>query len=450
MKRTLSLSAIICIIFFNVCGGPYAMEAVIAAGPGLALLLIVLTPLLWSAPIALVCAELGSALPNEGGYYAWSKRTLGPMGAFCHGWWAWLFTIIDIGIYPSMFCDYLAYFIPEVGSEGNFWFRKAIMLAIVWGFVWINLRGTRVVGYFARVFTVLVISPFAILVIVSLYRAVFGDTARNPAAPFLASGLTLPAALGTTIPLIMWNFQGWDSISTLAGEMEHPRRDYPRGLLCAVGLVIATYGLPTLAVLLHVPHVAEDWHVGAWSTMAAIIGGHRLGELASAMGMVSALGLFAMLLLTYSRVPFAMACDGYFPSGLMRCNAAGVPSVALIVSGIAYSAIILALHEFETLAMASVTFYAGTISLEMLSFLVLRAREPHLPRPFRVPGGWIVACALCLMPVALAAIGATCLAMEVGVWNVIGIALVIMATGPLLYPLAKWFKRDAVVVDEAS
>ncbi len=450
MKRTLSLTAIISIIFFNVCGGPYAMEGVIAAGPGLAVTLIVLTPLLWSAPIALVCAELGAALPNEGGYYAWSKRTLGPLGAFCHGWWAWLFTIIDIGIYPSMFCDYLAYFLPEVGTEGNFWLRKTILLAIVWGFVGINLRGTRVMGNFARFFTILVASPFVVLVLVSVYRAMFGETARNPTAPFLAPGHSLPAALGTTIPLIMWNFQGWDSISTLAGEMEHPRRDYPRGLLCAAGLVVAMYGLPTLAVLLHVPHVAEEWSVGAWSTMAARVAGPWLGMWASAMGMVSALGLFAMLLLTYSRVPFAMACDGYFPRGLMHCNRAGVPSTALIVSGIAYSAVILALHEFETLAMASVTFYAGTISLEMLSFLLLRAREPQLPRPFRVPGGWPVACGLCLLPITLATIGATCLAMEQGVWNVIGIALVLMATGPLMYPIAAWCKRDAVVIDDIA
>ncbi len=450
MKRTLSLTAIVSIIFFNVCGGPYALEGVIAAGPGLALTLIVLTPLLWSAPIALVCAELGSALPNEGGYYAWSKRTLGPLGAFCHGWWAWLFTIVDIGIYPSMFCDYLAYFLPEIGTEGNFRLRKTIMLAIVWGFVGINLRGTRLVGNFARVFTILVISPFVLLILISVYRAVFGEAARNPAAPFLAQGLSLPAALGATIPLVMWNFQGWDSISTLAGEMEHPRRDYPRGLLCATVLVIAVYGLPTLAVFLHVPHIPEEWIIGAWSEMSARIAGPWLGMFVSAMGMVSALGLFAMLLLTYSRVPFAMACDGYFPRGLMRCNTAGVPATALIVSGIAYSMVILVLHEFETLAEASVTFYAGTISLEMLSFLVLRMREPQLPRPFRIPGGWIVAGGLCLLPLSLAAIGATCRAMEQGVWNVIGIAIVMMATGPLMYPIAAWCKRDAVIIDETT
>ena len=82
MKRSLSLSAIVSIIFFNVCGGAYAVEKILAAGPGFAVLLMLVTPLVWSVPIALVCAELGTAIPEEGGYYAWSKRALGPFGAF--------------------------------------------------------------------------------------------------------------------------------------------------------------------------------------------------------------------------------------------------------------------------------------------------------------------------------------------------------------------------------
>ena len=77
MKRNLSLLALVSVIFFNVCGGPYALENVLNAGPGLALLLIVATPVLWGLPVALVCAELGTAIPEEGGYYAWSKRLAG-------------------------------------------------------------------------------------------------------------------------------------------------------------------------------------------------------------------------------------------------------------------------------------------------------------------------------------------------------------------------------------
>ena len=447
MKRTLSLSAIISIIFFGVCGGPYAVEGVLAAGPGLALLLMVLTPLLWSTPIALVCAELGSALPNEGGYYAWSTRTLGQGGAFCHGMWAWLFTVVDIGIYPAMFCDYLAYFIPAVGGEGSFVLRKTIMLAIVWTFVVLNLLGTKVIANFTRAFVLLVLTPFVLLVGISVWRAMFGDVPRNPASPFLAPGLSLPAALGATIPLAMWNFQGWDSSSTLAGEMEHPRRDYPRGLFFTVILVVLTYSLPAIAVLLHVPFVAEEWDVGAWSMLAARVGGSELGMLVSAAGMVSALGLFSMLLFTYSRVPFAMSCDGYFPRAFGRTNRAGVPAVSLLFSGVAYSAVILCISDFDTLAEASVTFYAGTILLEMLSFLVLRYREPHLPRPFRVPGGWFVACLVSALPLTLAAIGATCRSLEQGVWNVVGLAVVLMLCSAATYPLARLFRREVVLID---
>ena len=98
MKRSLPLSAIVSIIFFNVSGGAYTLEEVLAIGPGLAILLLLVTPLIWSAPVALVCAELGTAIPEEGGYYAWSKRALGLFGSFCQGWWAWLYTFVDIGL----------------------------------------------------------------------------------------------------------------------------------------------------------------------------------------------------------------------------------------------------------------------------------------------------------------------------------------------------------------
>ena len=74
--------AIVSIIFFNVSGGAYVLEEVLAVGPGLAIALLLITPLIWSAPVALVCAELGAAIPEEGGYYAWSKRALGPFGSF--------------------------------------------------------------------------------------------------------------------------------------------------------------------------------------------------------------------------------------------------------------------------------------------------------------------------------------------------------------------------------
>lgn len=449
MKRALSLSAIVSIIFFNVCGGPFAIEEVIAVGPGLAVLLLIVTPLVWSAPVALISAELGTAIPEEGGYYAWSKRALGPFGAFCQGWWAWLYTFIDIGIYPTMFCDYLAYLHPEFGEDGNYWLRKGLMLAMIWSFVLLNVFGSRTIGGFAKVSFVLVMSPFVILAGVGLFRGLTQGFAFNPVLPLVTPGQTLGPALAAAIPIVLWNYMGWDSISTIAGEMDQPQRNYPRALLISVLLIAMVYAVPTVISLALLGTESFPWTTGAWSLAAKSIAGQKLATLTSAMGMVSAIGLYSALVLVYSRVPFVMGRDGYLPRVLMKTNRWDAPWVSLVVSGVLYSVVILMFRDVEELASADVTVYGAMLSLELLSFLVLRHREPNLPRPFRVVGGWPVAIMLCLLPLLCIGVAATLRVRQPaadggGLWNVVGLALAIMASGPLLYPLAAWWRRRAI------
>ena len=357
--------AIVSIIFFNVSGGTYALEDIIAAGPGLAVLLMVVTPIVWSAPVALICAELGTAIPEEGGYYAWSKRALGPFGSFCQGWWAWIYTFIDIGIYPTMFCDYLAYLAPEFGADGNYWLRKGLMIVMIWAFVLLNLFGSRTIGRFAESLFVLVMSPFVILVAVGLYVGLTRGFPLNPVTPLLATGGTLGPALAAAIPVVMWNYMGWDSISTIAGEMENPRRDYPRALLITILLIATIYIVPTVVTLALVGTDQFHWTTGSWSTAIGQIVGPRFGQFTSAMGMVSAIGMYSALVLVYSRVPFVMGRDGYLPKALMRTNRWDAPWVSLIVSGVVYTGVILMFRDVKELASADVTVYGAMMSLEL-------------------------------------------------------------------------------------
>jgi amino acid transporter len=440
VKRNLSLLALVSVIFFNVCGGPYALEPVLNAGPGLALTFLVLTPFLWAMPVALVCAELGTALPEEGGYYAWSKRALGPFWAFCQGWWAWLFTIVDLVLYPKMFCQYLAYFDPRFGEDGDILLHKGLIIAVIWLFVLLNLAGARTVGGMAKLFAVMVIAPFAVMVGWGLLRALTNGFPHSPTTPFLQPGLAFPAAVAASLPYALWNYQGWDAISTIAGEMEHPRRDYPRALALATLLIVAVYSLPAFVGLGFVP-VETTWETGTWSHVAHTIAGAWLGTWVSLAGMVSSLGLFASLVLVYSRIPFVMADDGYLPGVFSRCNVYGAPTTALLVCGSLYTAVVVVFRDFEELAEVDVTLFAAVMTLELASFLALRRLEPNLPRPFRVPGGWAVAGVICVVPILCVSTSIFYRSQDAGAWPVIGKALVMMATGPLIYPLVARHRR---------
>ena len=456
MKRTLTLTAIVSIIFFNVSGGPYGLESVLRDGPGLAMLLILIVPLLYSAPVAFIAAELGTAIPEEGGYYVWSKRAVGKFPAFCQGWWAWMFTFVDVGICPAMFVDYLSYFFPAFDKDdpASFWCRKVVMLAMIWAFVLLNLRGARTVGNFAKGLAVMILSPFLILLGWGVYRGVTEGVAHSPFVPFLNPETSLVSALGAAIPVILWNYQGWDAVSTCAGEMNNPRKDYPRALLVAIFIIMGVYGLPALlGLMFYGSQGGIEWTTGAWSVVAEKLVSRRLAYILSATGMVAAVGLYSGLVLVYSRVPFVMSRDGFLPQAMTYENKYGAPTVSLLVCGVIYSVIVMIFKDFEEVAKADVTLYTGKVSMELVSFLVLRWREPELHRPFKVPGGWGVAVPLACLP--LLCIGAN-LYFQIAAgdaWKVLGIPLCMMSTGPLIYPLIVKYREkhplQVVTHDEA-
>jgi amino acid transporter len=136
VPRTLGLGALVAIMFFTVSGGAYGLEDTIGeSGPGMGLLLILITPVIWSLPAALTVAELATAMPVEGGYYYWVKEALGPFWGFQEGWWSWLTSWVDMAIYPVLFVEYAAYFFPDTfGGDGSALSRWLLGMAVIWSF----------------------------------------------------------------------------------------------------------------------------------------------------------------------------------------------------------------------------------------------------------------------------------------------------------------------------
>src|SRR2546426_160775 len=97
----LRLGPLVAVMFFTVSGGPFGLEGLVGSvGPGVAVLLLVATPLVYSVPEALLIGELASMLPVEGGYYQWVKRAFGRFWGFWNGWLSWAYSLIDMAIYP--------------------------------------------------------------------------------------------------------------------------------------------------------------------------------------------------------------------------------------------------------------------------------------------------------------------------------------------------------------
>ncbi len=112
LPRAIGTLGLVFVLFFSTSGGPYTTETLIhSVGPGLGLLILALVPLIWSVPEALIVGELASMLPEEGGYYRWVDRAFGRFWAFQNGWLTWMYSLVDMAIYPVLFNQYLRYFI---------------------------------------------------------------------------------------------------------------------------------------------------------------------------------------------------------------------------------------------------------------------------------------------------------------------------------------------------
>src|SRR6478752_9668687 len=123
--RVFQLAAV---VFLTVSGGPYGLEPLLSyAGNHGALLLLIVTPLLWDIPTIFAILELNSMMPVTGGYYQWVKRALGLRWACYEGWWTWLYTFADLAIYPVMFVQYLSFFLPEAEQ-----YKIPICIIIIW------------------------------------------------------------------------------------------------------------------------------------------------------------------------------------------------------------------------------------------------------------------------------------------------------------------------------
>jgi amino acid transporter len=386
----LTLWPLVAATFFMVSGGTYGTEEIVhGAGYGRAILILMLTPLLWSLPTAFMIGELSSALPFEGGYYAWVRRAMGNFWGFQEAWLSLVASIFDMAIYPTLFVAYLTRMFPWF-QEGNRGWWVALFVVIACALL--NIAGVKVVSLTSLWLFVALSAPFAAIVLLAPFKI-----------HALVNAVTKPTT--STVDILggllicMWNYMGWDNASTIAAEVEKPQRTYPRAMLVAVCIVAASYILPFAAMWM-TGLKSTAWETGSWADIAGLLGGPLLRILVVLGGMMSAFGMFNALVMSYSRLPLAMAQDGMLPGIFAKLQKKSrAPWVAILALATGW-AMCLGLG-FERLVTIDILLYGASLLLEFMALAVLRFREPELARPFRVPGGLFGAIAIGIPPMLL-------------------------------------------------
>jgi len=390
-QHEMKTSTVVFMIFCLCSAGCYGIEEMIPqAGPGLTLVMLIVLPFLWSTPMGLVAAELGSALPQEGGYYKWVQRACGEFWGFQAGWWRTISIYFDNTLYIVLAGSYLGSVLNLTGLE-EFLFKASVVIF----FTYINIRGIRDVGAVSTIISILVLAAFALVAAVG-----FAQWQTNPFVPFIPPDQTLLQSVGYGLVIGMWIYSGYESMSTVAGELKDPQV-IPRATLISVPLIMAVYILPTMAGIASLGRWSE------WAPSGGVTYGDVVTQVAPSLGLffvfiaiISQFSLFNTYVASGSRGFFALADDKLAPRILVRCSKdRGVPYIAVLSLGI--FSLIACLFPFSVIVVVDVMLFMSAYALIFISACILRVREGDLPRPFRVPIGNKAFIAMCVPPLII-------------------------------------------------
>jgi amino acid transporter len=428
-NRKLHVIQLAAVIFLTVSGGPYGLESLIEdAGRNAALLLLIITPLLWDLPTIFVVLELNSMMPVEGGYYKWVKRALGLRWAFYEGWWTWLYTFADLAIYPVMFVTYLHYFFP--GADA---YKIPICLGIIWISAGLNIFGIVPVGKTSIVLAILVLIPFIVLFawsFINHYGHFNLPTMSVSEKPF--------SAIGIGLYTVMWNFIGWDNVTTYAEEVSKPVRSYLKSIFIAFIFVFAIYFIATI-VALNEGIDATTLTEQGFPVLGKLIGGSNLGAIIALGGMASALGLFSAVLLSVSRIPKVMADDRLLPAKLHLLHPKfNSPYISIICCAVAVSFMIV--WDFGELLIIDITLYGAALFLEYVALIKLRRAAAGEHRPFRIPlkiPGLII---MTLLPLSVYFIALICALIDSGkTFKPLMFAFITLMSAEVVWQFVRWW-----------
>jgi APA family basic amino acid/polyamine antiporter len=327
---------------------------------------------------AISIAELGAMIPRSGGFYVFAHRALGNYAGFIVGWSDWMSTCATLAVISMVVGEYLGVLVPAVANK-----QKVVALTVVLVFALLQWRGIRWGSLTQNITSLLKVLVFiAFVVFAFLYQP--ATNVPTTATP-VKHGFALFAAIILALQGVLYTYDGWYGVCYFGGEVRNPKRDVAVSMFGGVLLVIAIYVLINLA-LLHVLGIAgiagEELAVGA--AASAIFGRHG-DTVIRVLAIVSMLSTINAYTLSAPRTLYAMSCDGLFTHYATKVNKGGTPTMTLFISTTVAVLFVIS-GTFDQVLAVIAFFFVSYYTLTFISVIVLRRREPKLPRPYRVLG----------------------------------------------------------------
>jgi len=330
--------------------------------------------------IILCFAEVGSRFSETGGPYLYAREAFGPTLGFEVGWLIWLARLTAFAANCNLLVSYLGYFWTDATARAG---RAVIIILVVVSLAAINILGVRQATIVSNVFTVGKLVPLLIFIAAGLFFLSphnYSFAVQPAYGPFSQSVLKL-----------IYAFSGFEMAVIPAGEVRDPRRQVPLALLVAIALVALLYILIQVVCIGTLPELAASQRPLADAASRFL--GHAGGALISAGALISIVGNLNIILLSGSRVPFAMAEQNQLPSfvGLVH-QRFFTPYVAILISAAVMLVLTLSgtfIYALTISAIARLLTYAATCA----ALTVFRRRKDAPPAMFNLPGGTVAALA---------------------------------------------------------
>ena len=340
--------------------------------------------------IALCFAEVGSRFDATGGPYLYAREAFGPTVAFEVGWLIWLARLTAFAANCNLMVSYLAFFWPSANSPVP---RALLITVIVISLTALNVFGVRQAANVSNVFTIGKLIPMLIFIAAGLFFL-------NPHA-FVLGALPSTGTFSQSVLLLIYAFSGFEMAAIPAGEVRNPQKDLPRALLIATAVVAFTYILIQVVCIGTLPGLAT-------STKPLADAGQRfMGTAGAAIisvgAVISIAGNLNIVLLSGSRVPFAIAEQKQLPSVISRIHRRFfTPHVAILITAAVMLVLTLKSSFVAALTISAIARLV-TYAVTCAALPVLRRRQGVPVAVFKVRGGPIIAVAALILAVWLLA-----------------------------------------------